>query len=211
MKRVLVIRADLCDSWAPSLLVCVNLAAKARSPRRIVAEMHTDAVNGLAPGQRLAWPKGKARMWRSARRFIIHDDPIDLVGRGHDLVPVFRIRRHIATESVQPGPLSSGRPGTGGSGYRVPASCCSRPIYGHAFRDGSYGFRPGRSAPQALPSRQQQTMGLREAGCWRWTSAGITAAAELLPDSSGLAPTALSRNAISTPCPGNSGVLSRDR
>jgi len=38
------------------------------------------------------------------------------------------------------------------------------PIYEQDFRDGSYGFRPGRSAHQALQAWWQQTMDL--GGCW---------------------------------------------
>jgi retron-type reverse transcriptase len=38
------------------------------------------------------------------------------------------------------------------------------PIYEHDFLDGSYGFRPGRSAHQALQSLWEQSMGLK-GGC----------------------------------------------
>ena len=44
------------------------------------------------------------------------------------------------------------------------------PIYETEFHEGSYGFRPRRSAHQALESLWQQTMANTEAGYWRWTS-----------------------------------------
>ena len=43
-------------------------------------------------------------------------------------------------------------------------------IYEQDFKDCSYGFRPGRSAHQALESLWQQTMATGAAGSWRSTS-----------------------------------------
>ena len=44
------------------------------------------------------------------------------------------------------------------------------PIYEQDFLDCSYGFRPGRSAHQALRAGWKQLMAMGAGGCWRWTS-----------------------------------------
>jgi RNA-directed DNA polymerase len=46
-------------------------------------------------------------------------------------------------------------------------------IYEQDFMDCSYGFRPGRSAHQALASLWEQTMRMGGGGFWKWTSGSL--------------------------------------
>ena len=48
------------------------------------------------------------------------------------------------------------------------------PIYEQDFDPGSYGFRPGRSAHEALEDLWQRTMNSAGAGFWKWISGSFS-------------------------------------
>ena len=152
---------------------------------RVGETVAADGVHfaGLPDGHRLAerslpaHPQGRGRgRGRHDRRRTTKQDLegnlqslLDRAKSGTYRAPPVR-RVHIPKGGSTPRPARIGIPTLEDKVLQRAVVMLLEPIYEQDFLDCSYGFRPGRSAHQALEAFRQQMMDSGAAGSWKWTS-----------------------------------------